>query len=248
MGYTELHFHLLPGIDDGPGTMTESVDLARAAAAEGTRTIVATPHVHEQFVTDPTTLPARVEAVAEALHRARVPIEVICGGEVDVRMVSRLSDEQLEVIAHGPAGHRWVLLEAPLTGVSEEFAAAATELRARGFAAVIAHPERSLVRARTGWRIIEAEVAAGSALQVNAWSVAGMYGDRVRLHALQVIGYGAVSALASDAHGRERLPALRMGLRTLAAVGVDRPERLAADIPRLLLEEGLSIPAARVAA
>src|SRR5205085_3459735 len=42
-GRADIHFHLLPGIDDGPVTIDESLDLAVHAALEGTRTIVATP-------------------------------------------------------------------------------------------------------------------------------------------------------------------------------------------------------------
>jgi len=48
MSYTELHFHLLPGIDDGPSSIEQSVELAAAAASEGTGTIVTTPHVHPE--------------------------------------------------------------------------------------------------------------------------------------------------------------------------------------------------------
>ena len=66
MSYAEVHFHLLPGIDDGPSSIEESIALAVAAAAEGTRTIVATPHVHPQHVTDPSTLPDRVHEVRAA--------------------------------------------------------------------------------------------------------------------------------------------------------------------------------------
>ena len=41
----DLHFHCLPGIDDGPDSWDEAVALCRQAAAEGTTSIVATPHV-----------------------------------------------------------------------------------------------------------------------------------------------------------------------------------------------------------
>src|SRR3954453_17352255 len=41
----DIHFHCLPGIDDGPSSFDEAVELCRAAAAEGTETIVAPPHV-----------------------------------------------------------------------------------------------------------------------------------------------------------------------------------------------------------
>src|SRR5436190_7770472 len=41
----DLHHHCLPGVDDGPRTMEEAVDLCRMSADEGIETIVATPHV-----------------------------------------------------------------------------------------------------------------------------------------------------------------------------------------------------------
>ncbi len=49
----DLHFHCLPGIDDGPASWDEAVALCRRAADEGTTTIVATPHVlHESWAND----------------------------------------------------------------------------------------------------------------------------------------------------------------------------------------------------
>jgi protein-tyrosine phosphatase len=39
----DLHCHVLPDVDGGPVTLEESLDMARAAAGEGTRVLVATP-------------------------------------------------------------------------------------------------------------------------------------------------------------------------------------------------------------
>ncbi len=147
MSYTELHFHLLPGVDDGPSSIEESVALAAAAAKEGTRTIVATPHIHPAWPTDVRSLPARVEEVEEHLRRERVRIRVICGAELSHEMVGGLSQGELDVISNGPEGKPWLLLEASLAGLDDGFTSVAEELRDRGFAVVVAHPERSLVGA-----------------------------------------------------------------------------------------------------
>src|SRR5262249_41826603 len=183
MSHAELHFHLLPGIDDGPSSIDETVALAAAAAADGTRTIVATPHVHPAYDTDVSTLPDRVREVSARLAAERIPIEVRCGAELAHNMVGRVSQSDLETIAHGPAGRRWLLLEAPLAGVRSDYNVAADELRERGFGVVVAHPERALTTGEVGWRAIEHELAVGSALQINAWSVAGLYGDRMQADA-----------------------------------------------------------------
>ena len=241
MNYTEIHFHVLPGLDDGPSSFEESVALAQAAAAEGTRTIVATPHVHPNFVTDPPALAGRVDDINERLAAERIPIEVRRGGEVDLAMPARLSNAQLEAIAHGPRGRRWVLLEAPLRGVDDEYTTVADGLRGRGFAVVVAHPERAFKDPDTAWRVIEREIAAGSALQINAWSITGRYGDRVRAAAVKLLQRAPKAVIASDAHGGERMPALTGALDALAQAGVPDPSRLAGEAPDALLEHGLSV-------
>jgi protein-tyrosine phosphatase len=249
MSYAEIHFHLLPGIDDGPSSIEGSIELAAAAAAEGTGTIVTTPHVHPEFVTDVSVLAERVREVVTALAAHRIRIRVLCGGELDPRMVPRLDQWELDTIAHGPEHRRWLLLEAPLSGLDDGYTAAAEELRERGFAVVMAHPERALGASDDGgWGALEREVAAGTALQINAWSVAGLYGERIRAIAMRLLGAAPRVAIASDAHGRERLPALGLALDALAAAGVQDPARLVDTVPNGLLEQGLAVGSDSLAA
>ena len=47
MRFVDLHFHLLPGVDDGPETLDETVAYARAIAAAGTTTVVGYGAVYE---------------------------------------------------------------------------------------------------------------------------------------------------------------------------------------------------------
>jgi protein-tyrosine phosphatase len=248
MSYAELHFHLLPGIDDGPSSIEQSVELAAAAAAEGTRTIVTTPHVHTQWVTDVSVLPERVREVNDKLAARRIRIEVLCGGELDLAMVSRLSQRDLDTIAHGPPGRRWVLLEAPLTGIDGSYTVAADDLRERGFAVVVAHPERALRWSDAGWETLEHELSAGSVVQINAWSVAGLYGELVRATALWLLRTAPRAVIASDAHGGSRMPALGLAVDALAAARVPEPHRLIDAVPRGLLEQGLAVGSDTLAA
>lgn len=248
MKFAELHFHLLPGVDDGPASIEESVELARMATADGTETIVATPHVNSFYATDLSTLPQRVREVEDRLRRKRVSVTVRCGGELSPEMVGRLSQVELETIAHGPPGHRWLLLEAPLTGFDEGFAESAAELRGRGFGIVVAHPERSLGGVERSWLLLERELRAGSALQLNAWSLAGLNGERARSNALRLLHAAPVVAVASDAHGPERAPALRLALGALGGLGEPNPLGFVAAVPRALLEQGLPVRSATLAA
>src|SRR3954468_8556816 len=98
---TEVHFHLLPGVDDGPATVEESVALARMAVADGTATVVATPHAR---LVDVPAVGDYVRALSARLAAERVPLRVLPGLEIAQDDVARLSDRQLEAVAQGPPG------------------------------------------------------------------------------------------------------------------------------------------------
>lgn len=162
MDRVDLHFHVLPGLDDGPATMADALWLARAAVADGTSHVVATPHVRPDFVTDVAELPERVRELREALLRERIPLSVALGAELGHRMVGRLSQLDLETVALGPPGHRWLLLETPFAGIDDELRDAVEELGERGFGVVLAHPERSAgVLGRLLSRALGAAVRSG---------------------------------------------------------------------------------------
>jgi len=246
--YADIHFHLLPGVDDGPSSMDESVALAAAAVADGTSVVVATPHVRAGFVTDVSDLPDRVRELEERLAREGIGLAVRRGAELGHDMVGRLSQAELDSVAHGPPGGRWLLVETPFVAPGDEFTAATDELRDRGFAVVVAHPERA--RDSFGASALRHELACGSLLQVNAWSLVGRHGPEAFENAHALLRAGAVGLIASDAHGGRRQPALTFGVAACGQAGVTGhdAQRLAAATPHRLLERGLHVPAPALAA
>ncbi len=237
---TELHFHLLPAVDDGPRDPSEALALARAALADGTRRIITTPHVCEVVVDE---LPDRVAALDQLLGDAGLPLEVGTGGELGADDVASLSDEQLELIAQGPADRRWLLLEAPLVPSVCGYADAAEEVRARGYGVLMGHPERS---PSTSLADVEAQIALGSVLQLNASSLTGLHGGTVRSRAHELARSGLPFVVSSDAHSPQRPPLLSGAERALREAGL--PQSLvtrAVDTgAELLLAEGLAAHAA----
>jgi protein-tyrosine phosphatase len=75
----DLHCHLLPGVDDGPETMEESLDYALMASRAGTDRIVATPHVEHVDLAE---LPSRVHDLRTAIDEAGIDLRVACGAEL----------------------------------------------------------------------------------------------------------------------------------------------------------------------
>jgi protein-tyrosine phosphatase len=248
VGRAELHFHILPGVDDGPPDMDEAIEMALVACLEGTAVVVSTPHVRGDFVTDVSDLPARLHEVRATLAGEGIDLLLLPGAELGHDMVGRLSQHELESLAQGPPGARWLLLETPYAGISEEFTEAADELRARGFACVLAHPERALGILGDGWAELQDEVTAGSVLQINAGSLEGRHGDDARIAAFFLLERFPC-VISSDAHGRRRGPALTPGLRAAITHGVrpDVAHRMVDEVPRALLRDGLAVPVAGAA-
>jgi protein-tyrosine phosphatase len=240
MNRNDLHLHVLPGVDDGPADQGEALSLAQDAVRDGTTVAVATPHIRPGYVVDVSDLPVRVAELQLALTRERIPLELRVGGELAHGMVERLSQDELETIAQGPPGARWILLEAPFPGFGPAFHDAADELRDRGFGVVIGHPERS---ARLGEDLasLRREVLYGSALQVNVWTVAGRHGEEAREIALRLVREGLATIVASDAHADWRRPLLSRAIVDLEHAGIDKMtvRAVTATGPRRLLEAGL---------
>ncbi len=209
----DLHSHILPGLDDGPATLEGSLELARAAVAEGTRTILATPHVDGDFGIGPEAIAAALGELRAALAEAEIPLEVLAGGEIAIWRLVDLDDETLRELALG--GGPYLLVESPFSPVGGDFEPLVLDLRRRGHRVLLAHPERCPVFQRDVSRLARL-LAAGALAQITAGSMAGTFGSTVQRFTSTLLREGLVSVVASDAHDtRRRPPGLNAGFRAL---------------------------------
>jgi len=109
----DLHSHILPGLDDGPDTLDQSLELAQAMVADGVSVVAATPHVRGDY---PLTTAERVErAVQElglALEQTRIPLTVVSGAELAIDRIPGLGLDELRRLSIAGNG-RYVLVETP---------------------------------------------------------------------------------------------------------------------------------------
>jgi protein-tyrosine phosphatase len=248
MDRVELHFHLLPDVDDGPHDLGVALALAREAVRDGTRLVTCTPHA--SYV-DLAEIPERVRALRGALLAAGIDLDVRPGVELSWDDVPALGGAELETVAQGPPGRRWLLLEAPLpgTGTPEGLADSAGDLRERGFGVLIGHPERSPALLRAPGAVDDL-LKAGDLLQVNASSLTGYHGAGARAAALDIVAAGRATVIASDAHQPgARAPRLSAAVAELRREGMPaaEAEALVGAAPRALLEHGFA-PRRRLAA
>ena len=235
----DLHCHVLAGIDDGPQTLDDSIALARAAARNGTRTIVATPHVSWHYDNDAATIARLVEKTNAALAEAGVEVTVLAGAEVAITRAVELDPAELAALTLG--GGPWLLVEFPFTPIAEGLDSLVFELVERGHRIVLAHPERSPAFQRDP-ELLESLVRGGALTSLTAGSLVGRFGGAVRRFALELAEAELVHNVASDAHDAEgRGPGIAEELRKsgLEPLG----EWLTESVPAAILSGASQLPA-----
>ena len=209
----DLHCHLLPGIDDGPKTIDDSLSLCRAAVDNGITKAVATPHI------TPGRYDNTVESITEVfnqfrfeLEQANIELEVGVAAEVrlDPVILDMVKSDTMPFLGEFD-GEPVMLLEFPHTHIPPGSEELISWLRKEGVLPIIAHPERNK-DVMNKLSKIRPFVDAGCLLQVTAGSLAGVFGDIPRKRGIELLKKGWVTILASDAHNlRGRLPDIEQG-------------------------------------
>lgn len=208
----DTHLHILPGIDDGPETVEEALELARALVQEGISAAIATPHYNDEFPhRSAAEIGTRVYEMQQVLDRNQVPLRLFAGHEALIKpgLVEDIAAGRLATLN----GSRYVLLELWNNSWIPETERVIFELRAFGIVPVIAHPER--------YRAIQQDparlgtlVQQGVLAQLTASSLIGMQGNTTRRCAEVLLKKGLIHCIASDAHGlQRRMPSMTSGLR-----------------------------------
>lgn len=234
----DLHCHVLPGIDDGPDSIEDSLGMARSAVAAGIRTIVATPHVSSRYDNTATTIAAAAAALRQRLAAGGVELELLAGAEVALTKVAELEDSQLAALRLG--GSQWLLLEPPFSPVAGALEGVVASLQGAGHRILLAHPERCPAIQRHP-DVLERLVLQGVLSSVTAGSLTGQFGSTVRALAMHLIEEGLVHNVASDAHDNtSRPPEIARALQR-AGLG-ELTQWFCEDVPAAILAGDEHIP------
>jgi protein-tyrosine phosphatase len=234
----DLHCHVLPGIDDGPATIEGSVALARAAAAAGANTLVATPHVSWAHPNDAGTIARLVDEVNARLAAEAVALEVRPGAEIATTRVADIEPSELSRLGLG--GGPWLLVEPPFAEMSPGLEGVVRDLQHRGHRVVLAHPERCHAFHRDPGMLYSL-VRDGALTSITAGSLVGRFGESVRRFALQLAQGELIHNVVSDAHDDVKRPPGMAAQIEQAGLGPLR-EWLTEQVPAAILSGEDTIP------
>jgi len=195
----DIHCHILPNIDDGSQDPQKSLEQLQVMAEGKIRRVYLTSHYfrgHYQY--SRVEYDAKLEAFRSYIKPYLPNMELLPGFEVFVQpgIVEDIIEHNLCL-----GDSRYVLIESELNGLPPDFYENVYPILRKGFRPILAHAERyvSIMKDPS-----EAQKYMGQNIyiQVNAGSLMGLYGEKVRETAIKLIEEGWVHFIASDDHVR----------------------------------------------
>ena len=207
---TDMHSHLLPGIDDGAQTIEDSLNLIKSLMAMGYTGFITTPHIKSDIYPNTTaTIGNAFNELQQALtaNNIHVPIRAAAEYYIDDRFFDMLENEKLLTI-HGNE----VLVEFSFVFEPVRLNDTIFRIQTRGYTPVFAHPERYTFFHHKP-EIFREIKSRGCLLQLNTLSITGYYGKSVKDTAEWLLKEGLYDYCGTDMHHERHAE----GLQKLAA-------------------------------
>ncbi|GAB3180976.1 tyrosine-protein phosphatase [Telluribacter humicola] len=204
---TDIHSHLIPGIDDGVQTLEESVHMIRRLQEYGYQRVFTTPHViWDCYKNTPEIILGGLAQVQAACKEAGLTVEVGAAAEyfIDEHFIEMLEGKQPLLTLPGNRLLVELPYSSPLMNVSETL----FSIIQHGYRPVLAHPER-YTYFYSDPSIYRKLSNQGCELQVNLLSLTSHYGEGIQRMAEWLLREGLITFLGTDAHKIQHLDLAR---------------------------------------
>lgn len=196
----DLHAHILYGIDDGPKTIDESLEIIKKANKYGITDIVLTPHYikNTKYNADNKKKQKLLKELRNKVKENNIDINLYLGNEVfiDDNFISLY--KEIFTINNS----RYILIEFPLT-IKLYFLERTLEIiKSNNLIPIIAHPERYLIY-YNDYNFFENLIKKGCLLQGNIGSLYGYYGLKSKLMLKKLLKKNMIHFIASDIHNKK---------------------------------------------
>lgn len=222
----------MPGLDDGPSTLEESINMAKIASEDGISMVVATPHNRDLAGKNLSgKFPYMVQQFNRTLEAQSIPVKVLYGMENHIEM------DIVEQVGSGQAltieGTNFMLIELPFEFVPIYTNQIITELFDNGITPIIVHPERNAgIQLDIG--LLEELVSRGCLVQVSAGSIDGIHDGLIQNVARDLILKDLVHVISTDAHSDkgDRVPKLSHVVKKVAdMIGSESASNMVTETP-----------------
>lgn len=195
---TDIHCHIVPGVDDGAKTVESAADLVERMQRWGIKRIVASPHVtRDTFENNSANLDPALARLRAELKKRGNNIEVSHAAEyrIDDLLSERMEANDLMTYPGG----KYILIENSFLQEPWNLDQIVFDLQVRGLQPIMAHPERYSYYHNDIKRYHRLR-EAGLKMQINMLSLADGYGPSEAKMARRLIKEGLVDFIGTDLH------------------------------------------------
>ncbi len=194
---TDMHSHLIPGIDDGVPDVETSVKLIEQMASLGYRKLITTPHIMvDIYQNNPQIISDGLQQVKQALHKAEITMELQVAAEYQLDEGFRDLLNRNELMTFG---QNHILVELPYFSPPPNLADILFDLQVSGYKVILAHPERYAYW-HTDFSVLEDLHGRDILFQINTISLTGFYSKPTKKLCEKLIDARMVDFLGSDLH------------------------------------------------
>lgn len=198
----DIHAHLLPGVDDGPETWEETLDIIQRGSSDGIKGVVCTPHVVDYLSEDfEKEFVQKFQQLKKMVKKERIDISLWFGCE----MHYYASYDHQSKLATLNGNGRFILLELPFVEIPNDIKETIFKIVLEGKTPIIAHPERNMMIVQKPELLYDL-IQQGALLQINAGSLTGNFGRRIKRFTVQLFDHQMVHFVASDCHSSRSRP------------------------------------------
>jgi protein-tyrosine phosphatase len=203
---TDLHSHLIPGIDDGSKSMEDSIAMIRAFAAQGYTKLITTPHImSHRYPNTRAIIEEGLAALKKELQERAIAIEIEAASEYYLDETVMALVDKRDIMTFGD---NLMLFEMSYVQPLHFLEEMLFEIKVAGYKPVLAHPERYLYMHEDFSRY-ERLKEMGLLFQVNIPSFGSYYSSSIEKTANKIAEAGMIDFLGSDAHKIAHLEALK---------------------------------------
>ena len=197
----DLHCHILPGLDDGPDRIEESLEMAETAISDGITHVVATPHSCDSYWFDFLTV-RRLRDELQSRIGNRLTIATGCDFHLNPENLASLRKEPRQYCINQ---RDYLLVEFNEVSIPPAMDKILHDMQLSGLRPIVTHPERNRILRCDPERLRE-WVKRGCFVQVTAGALTGGFGTTAEEVALEWIAEGMVHFVSSDAHNNRIRP------------------------------------------
>tara|TARA_B100001287_G_scaffold274688_1_gene280525 strand:+ start:4091 stop:4843 length:753 start_codon:yes stop_codon:yes gene_type:complete len=195
---TDLHSHLIPGIDDGSPNMEVTLELLFKFKELGYSKVITTPHIMSDYYRNsPKIINKGLKAVRNSLRENNLNIEIEAAAEYNLEPAFEDLLKNEDLLTFGK--EKYLLFELSFFNEPPRLNELIWSMKEKGYTPVLAHVERYGYW-HNNYDKIEEIINRGVKLQLNIGSLTGSYGPEVRSFAERLVSDEVIEFVGSDCH------------------------------------------------